>query len=62
MELKVITADGRRGVLTSSVLEANAFRPVEVQFPEGDRKPYYLRELRIDDSAPPARQRKPKAS
>ena len=51
MELKVITNDGRHGQIATTVLEANAFRPVIVKFPDGDSKPYYLRELRIDDRA-----------
>jgi hypothetical protein len=49
MQLQVITSDGRRGQVATTVLEANAFRPVIVSFPEGDSKPYYLRELKIDD-------------
>ena len=49
MQLQVITKDGRKGEVATTVLEANAFRPVIVKFPEGDTKPYYLRELRIDE-------------
>jgi hypothetical protein len=49
MQLHVITKDGRRGEVATELLKASAFKPVIVQFPEGDRKPYYLRELRIDD-------------
>lgn len=47
MELKVVTTDGKQGVLASSVLGANAFRPVEVRFSDGESARYYLRELRI---------------
>jgi hypothetical protein len=47
MHLEVITKDGRRGAVATTVLEANAFRPVVVQFPEGDQQQYFLRELQI---------------
>jgi hypothetical protein len=59
MHLQVITKDGRRGEIATTVLEANAFRPVVVQFPEGDQQPYFLRELQIDE--PPSDQRKQSA-
>jgi len=48
-QLHVVTTDGRHGAVATPVLQANAFTPVIVQFPEGDSQPYYLRELRIDD-------------
>jgi hypothetical protein len=57
MDLQVITNDGRHGRIATTVLEANAFRPVIVEFPNGDSRPYYLRELKIDDK--PDRSKKP---
>jgi hypothetical protein len=57
MQLQVITKDGRRGEVATTVLEANAFRPVVVQFPEGDQRPYFLRELQICDK--PEQQKRP---
>ena len=50
MQLQVITNDGRQGEVVTDLLKANAFRPVIVNFPDGESKPYYLRELKIDDS------------
>jgi len=49
MQLQVITNDGRHGEIATDLLKANAFVPVIVHFPEGDSKPYFLRELKIDD-------------
>ena len=47
MQLQVITSDGRRGQVATTVLEATAFRPVVVQFPDGNQQQYYLRELQV---------------
>jgi hypothetical protein len=49
MELQVITPDGRRGTLVGSLLDASAWKQVEVRLPEGSAF-CYLRELRLDDS------------
>jgi hypothetical protein len=54
-ELLVETHDGRQGQIATPLLQASAYKPVLVQFPEGDRKPYYLRELKIADSDPQRR-------
>jgi len=51
MHLQVITSDGRRGEIATTVLQASAYRPVVVKFPDGECKSYYLRELKIDDCA-----------
>lgn len=51
MQLQVITSDGRRGEIATTVLEATAFRPVVVQFPEGDKQQYFLRELQIAEQS-----------
>jgi hypothetical protein len=49
MELRVVTNDGKRGEIASPLLQANAFNPVIVRFPDGESRPYFLRDLRIDD-------------
>ncbi|MND01298.1 hypothetical protein D3C83_202410 [compost metagenome] len=47
MRLRVITNDGQQGVLATPVLEANAFKPVEVRLSDGEVRHCFLRDLQI---------------